>query len=285
MVFTYFKRARFHLNDFNELNFYLALFLASDVEDDVDDYKYEILPWALGSKWRMLLKEFYRKKDELLRRIGYRAIVSRRCCEEVMSFMPDHEVWKRVRAEDHGGATRAYMIRRSRRLLLNRCTNDEDEINFPTGPDQSPSPCPLCLIGHTLRLSSQPVLINSTIRQGYLADFNNNINGSLSVNRLISINYVQEKSSRYVKNTGKKSRSEDNEKVNANANSIYLISKSSLNDKSELIDNSLSICEPFNNRREAVLCTRNSTNIRSNSSSSSVKNEGKFEEVNKLNAE
>ena len=108
MVFTYFKRAKFYLNEYTRTNFYLALYLASDIEEDVDDYKYEICPWALGRRWRSKFTGFLRKRDALLRRIGYRAIVSRKCCEEVMSLVPDHSAWKRERSEDHGGATRAY---------------------------------------------------------------------------------------------------------------------------------------------------------------------------------
>ena len=94
MVFTYFKRAKFYLNEYNRLNFYLALYLASDIEEDVDEYKYEIFPWALGARWRQKFSKFLRQRDGLLRRIGYRAIVSRKCCEEVMSLVPDHGIWQ-----------------------------------------------------------------------------------------------------------------------------------------------------------------------------------------------
>jgi hypothetical protein len=149
MVFTYFKRARFYLNEFNRINFYLALYLASDIEEDVDEYKYEIFPWALGGRWRTKFSCFLKKRDALLRRIGYRAIVSRKCCEEVMSLIPDHAVWKRERSEDHGGATRAYMINRSKRILCSKTNIEEEELNLPRGPNEKPRPCPLCLVNRT----------------------------------------------------------------------------------------------------------------------------------------
>ena len=157
MVFTYFKRAKFYLNEFTRINFYLALYLASDIEEDVDEYKYEIFPWALGGRWRSKFNGFLRKRDALLKRIGYRAIVSRKCCEEVMSLMPENPAWKRERSEDHGGATRAYLISKSRRNYSNRVdasnpsgashvAADDAELNLPRGPHENPRPCPLCLV-------------------------------------------------------------------------------------------------------------------------------------------
>lgn len=146
MVFTYFKRAKFTSDEFTAFNFYLALYLASDIEEDVDEYKYEIFPWALGAKWRTKFSSFLRKRDALLKRIGYRAIVSRKCCEEVMSFISDHYAWKRERSEDHGGATRAYLITRGRRFLSSKSNLEEEELNLPRGPHEKPRPCPLCFV-------------------------------------------------------------------------------------------------------------------------------------------
>ena len=146
MVFTYFKRARFTSDEFTSLNFFLALYLASDIEEDVEEYKYEIFPWALGPKWRTKFSAFLRKRDDLLRRIGYRAIVSRKCCEEVMHFIPEHVAWSRERAESHGGAVRTYIVNKCRSVLSREHKLDEEEMTMPRGPAERPRPCPLCMM-------------------------------------------------------------------------------------------------------------------------------------------
>lgn len=168
MVFTYFIRARFAREEFTVFNFYLALYLASDIEEDIDEYKYEIFPWALGPKWRSKFSGFLKKRDALLRRIGYRAIVSRKCCEEVMGFVADHYAWKRERSEDHGGATRAYLITRGRRLLSSRSNLEEDELNLPRGPHEQPRPCPLCFLSRPeTKLNHTKYIVPATPSHGF----------------------------------------------------------------------------------------------------------------------
>ena len=53
------------------------------MEEDDEDVKYDIFPWALGEKWRSRYVYFFKKREKLWQRIDYRAVVSKKCCEEV----------------------------------------------------------------------------------------------------------------------------------------------------------------------------------------------------------
>ncbi|XP_060939402.1 speedy protein A [Limanda limanda] len=136
MTFVYFKRACFTIDEYTRKNFFTALYLANTMEEDEEESKYEIFPWALGKTWRRQFPSFLQQRDKLWVRIEYRAAVSRRCCEEVMAIVPAHFVWQRERSELHSGAQRQYTGRVN--------------ISIPRGPFASPVTCVLC--HHSTRL-------------------------------------------------------------------------------------------------------------------------------------
>ncbi|CAL8071832.1 unnamed protein product [Calicophoron daubneyi] len=129
-VFAYFKRCNFKPKEYNRINFFSCLYLAHDMEEDDEDFKYEIFPWALGSFWREKISSFLRRREAIWARMNYRAVVSNLCCTELMSIAPNHPIWSRTRLPHHGLAIRSY--------------EKAEDSNLPRGPANCTELCIPC---------------------------------------------------------------------------------------------------------------------------------------------
>ena len=131
-VFIYFKRAGLAAQEFSVRNFWLALYLAHDQEEDEEPHKWELLPWALGTDWQSSCTSWIAEKNVLWRRMSYRSLVTKRQCEQVMAISASAGIWSRRRNHSHGGARRSV---------------DWEENFVPGGPLAGTPRCVRCDVG------------------------------------------------------------------------------------------------------------------------------------------
>ncbi|XP_066940459.1 uncharacterized protein [Macrobrachium rosenbergii] len=125
--------------------FSAALYLAHDMEEDEEELKYEVFPWALGQKWHCKYSFILKRRDAIFWKIDCRAVVSKKCCDQVMEMVPGHRLWTRVRPDYHGGARREHQ-------------RHPDENGYPRGPFRSPLQCQQCLERACMESSSSYIL-------------------------------------------------------------------------------------------------------------------------------
>ncbi|XP_049988495.1 speedy protein E4-like [Alexandromys fortis] len=98
MVVEYFGRLGLPGHLYNRIHFFLALYIAFDMEEDDPIFKRSIFQFLLGTDtWQNLYKDFQRLQGEFLHVIDYRAWLTRQECEEIQNQNPHHWVWSRVR--------------------------------------------------------------------------------------------------------------------------------------------------------------------------------------------
>uniref|UniRef100_A0A8C9A378 Speedy protein E7 n=1 Tax=Prolemur simus TaxID=1328070 RepID=A0A8C9A378_PROSS len=98
MVVEYFGRVGLPGHLYNRIHFFLALYIASDMEEDNPMSKRSIFQFLLGKEhWPDLYKDFLKLKVEFFHAMGHRAWVTLELCEEIQAQNPHHWVWSRVR--------------------------------------------------------------------------------------------------------------------------------------------------------------------------------------------
>ncbi len=102
---TYFKRANLRHQQYTPCYLFVALYLAHDMEEDDLDLKNDLVRFAMcDSVSNSKLKLFLRKRDKLWHEMGLRSAVNHFCCEAIMKYcLPNHKIWRRERATNHGG--------------------------------------------------------------------------------------------------------------------------------------------------------------------------------------
>ncbi|XP_004461750.2 speedy protein E4 [Dasypus novemcinctus] len=97
MVIAYFSRAGLFSWQYQRIHFFIALYLASDMEEDNQAPKQAIFSFLYG-KNRAQRPLFHKLRFQFIRSMGWRTRVSREECEEIQSYDPEHWVWGRDRA-------------------------------------------------------------------------------------------------------------------------------------------------------------------------------------------
>ncbi|XP_036784076.2 speedy protein E4-like [Manis pentadactyla] len=96
MVIAYFSRAGLPSGQYQRIHFFIALYLANDMEED-KGHKLAIL-WLLYGNDRSKSRLFHQQRVQFAQSMGWKAWVSREECEEIQAFDPELPVWKRDRS-------------------------------------------------------------------------------------------------------------------------------------------------------------------------------------------
>ncbi|XP_024433198.2 speedy protein E4-like [Desmodus rotundus] len=97
MVIAYFSRAGLFCWQYQRLHFFLALYLALDMEEDYHAPKEAIFSFLYGDSNCARRPLFHKLRFQFFRSMGYRAWVTKEECKEIQAFDPELWVWRRDR--------------------------------------------------------------------------------------------------------------------------------------------------------------------------------------------
>ncbi|KAL6030928.1 hypothetical protein STEG23_033187 [Scotinomys teguina] len=96
MVIAYFSRAGLFSWQFRPIHFFLALYLANDMEEDNQAPKQDMFYFLYGKSYAQR-PMFHKLRFQLIRSMGWRIWVSQEECEEIQAYNPELWVWSRDR--------------------------------------------------------------------------------------------------------------------------------------------------------------------------------------------
>ncbi|XP_059957790.1 speedy protein E4-like [Mesoplodon densirostris] len=108
MVIAYFSRAGLFSWQFQRIHFFIALYVASDMEENNQAPKQAIVSFLYGKNSSQHAL-FHKLRSQFIRFMGWKAWVTREECEQIQAFDPELWVWGRDRAllpqrpQDHAG--------------------------------------------------------------------------------------------------------------------------------------------------------------------------------------
>ncbi|XP_008849682.1 speedy protein E4A [Nannospalax galili] len=98
MVIAYFSRAGLFCWQYKPIHFFLALYLANDMEEDNQAPKQDIFYFLYGKSFAQR-PMFHKLRFQFIRSMGWRAWVSPEECEEIQAYNPELWVWARDRSK------------------------------------------------------------------------------------------------------------------------------------------------------------------------------------------
>lgn len=193
IVFVYFVRADIKEEEYTVFKFFCALYLALEMEEEIDDYRWELLPWALGPEWQNYLRHFIREKNNIWRGMRYYGIVSRHACKQVVEQIKikfsQEEIENCPVISRNRNATHSGVIKQTIRKNQNDTNTSNDSNNNlenspatsynPKGPvwhhgsigDSNGPPCNIC----KQQLSVDIIRKHKELFENAKAEYANNI--------------------------------------------------------------------------------------------------------------